>query len=264
MKQRLITGVLAAIVFLFLLYFGGAGYTILILALALIGLFEFVRLNRIAPFGVPALIGYAAVAWLTIPWEHYEGVQFYGEQMIWISMLVFFAVTVTSKNRINVEQAALLFLGVVYVGTGFHYMLSTRLIPEDGLFWTLLIFISIWVSDIGAYFTGRAIGKHLLWPAISPKKTVEGAVGGLILSIAAALLFSLYSPERLDFIEALWIGLAASVIGQLGDFIQSAYKRARGVKDSGTLLPGHGGVLDRCDSWIIVFPFIHFMSLIPV
>uniref|UniRef100_UPI00047188FB phosphatidate cytidylyltransferase n=1 Tax=Paenibacillus zanthoxyli TaxID=369399 RepID=UPI00047188FB len=133
----------------------------------------------------------------------------------------------------------------------------------NGLFWTLLLLCCIWSSDAGAYFVGRALGRTKLWPAISPNKTVEGAVGGIVIAMVIALIFALISPDLLSFGRALVIGLASAVVGQLGDLVQSAYKRAYGIKDSGTLLPGHGGILDRCDSWIIVFPFVHIMMLMP-
>src|SRR5690606_12766962 len=112
------------------------------------------------------------------------------------------------------------------------------------------------------YFGGRLFGKHLLWPSISPKKTVEGAVSGAIVSVATALVFALIRPDLLALHEAAAIGLIVSLLGQLGDLIQSAYKRVRNIKDSGTFLPGHGGILDRTDSWIIVFPFVHLLGLL--
>ncbi|MNJ70851.1 Phosphatidate cytidylyltransferase [compost metagenome] len=122
---------------------------------------------------------------------------------------------------------------------------------------------AIWSSDAGAYFTGRRFGKNKLWPAISPNKTVEGAVGGIVLAVIAAVLFALFSGGLLSVGRALLLGASAAVVGQLGDLIQSAYKRVYGIKDSGKLLPGHGGILDRCDSWVVVFPFVHILMLLP-
>lgn len=122
---------------------------------------------------------------------------------------------------------------------------------------------AIWSSDAGAYFTGRRFGKHKLWPAISPNKTVEGAVGGIALAVVAAVIFSLFSGGLLTIGRALLLGVSAAVVGQLGDLIQSAYKRVYGIKDTGKLLPGHGGILDRCDSWVVVFPFVHILMLLP-
>ncbi|MNE53545.1 Phosphatidate cytidylyltransferase [compost metagenome] len=134
---------------------------------------------------------------------------------------------------------------------------------DHGLFWTLLLLCCIWGSDAGAYFVGRSLGKNKLWPAISPNKTVEGALGGVLISVVISVIFALFVPDLLTIGRALLIGISCAVLGQLGDLVQSAYKRVYGIKDSGSLLPGHGGILDRCDSWIIVFPFVHIVMLMP-
>jgi phosphatidate cytidylyltransferase len=141
--------------------------------------------------------------------------------------------------------------------------METRLLEAHGLYWTSLVLICIWAADSGAYFAGMSFGKHLLWPAISPKKTYEGAAGGIILAVVAALVFANAQPALLTISEAIILGVVIAIVGQLGDFIQSAYKRTKGIKDTGTLLPGHGGALDRVDSWLIVFPFVHFLGFIP-
>ncbi|MOA34727.1 Phosphatidate cytidylyltransferase [compost metagenome] len=143
-------------------------------------------------------------------------------------------------------------------------MIDVRQMEQHGLFWTFLSFCCIWASDIGAYFVGRAIGKNKLWPSISPNKTVEGALGGVFMSLVVSVLFALFAPELVSVPKALLIGLLAAVAGQFGDLIQSAYKRVRDIKDTGKLLPGHGGVLDRCDSWLIVFPLLSLTELLPV
>src|SRR5690606_2557638 len=128
----------------------------------------------------------------------------------------------------------------------------------------LLAFCAIWASDIGAYFAGRTFGKRKLWPLISPNKTIEGAVGGILSSIIIGALFSVIFVNIISPLIGILIGLVAAVAGQMGDLIQSADKRIRNIKDIGKLLPGHGGILDRCDSWIIVFPILVFTGLIPV
>jgi phosphatidate cytidylyltransferase len=170
-----------------------------------------------------------------------------------------------SKNRTTIDQIALLFIGVFYIGFGFRYMIETRTGP-DGLFWTFFVTLCIWTADAGAYFSGRIFGKNgknKLWPEISPNKTVEGAVGGIVITVAAALCFHFARPELLDMGRAAALGVIISVVGMMGDLIQSAYKRVKGIKDTGNLLPGHGGILDRTDSWLIVFPFLHLLTLLP-
>ncbi|MDO3410665.1 phosphatidate cytidylyltransferase [Saccharibacillus sp. CPCC 101409] len=265
MKQRIITGVVAGVLFLGLCVLGGFGYPTLIMLMALVGYYEFAKMGTGAPFRAEAWIGYAGVAYLTFPWQTF-GLHFPmpPQSVFWLLLLLLLCATVLSKNEINIKQTSLLFLGIVYVGFGFYYIAASRETPDGhGLFWTFLLLLSIWGSDAGAYFTGKAFGRRKLWPAISPNKTIEGAVGGLLIAVVIALGFSLADPELLHPMRAIVLGLAASIVGQMGDLIQSAYKRVYGIKDSGSILPGHGGILDRCDSWLAVFPIVHILFLLP-
>jgi phosphatidate cytidylyltransferase len=264
LKQRIVTGSIAGAAFLLLLYLGSYWYAGLILVLALIGYNEFIRMNSLQHHRVTTWFGYLGVIGLAFPWQPESSFSIASlDHLIWLFLFILLCITVTSKNKITIDSIAMMFIGMVYVGIGFHYMIATRLMEQDGLFWTLLVFFCIWATDSGAYFTGSAIGKHPLWPTISPKKSVEGAVGGIVISILVALVFAWVRPELLSWSQALLLGLVIAVVGQMGDLIQSAYKRVKGIKDTGTLLPGHGGVLDRVDSWLIVFPMVHLLSLIP-
>lgn len=265
MKQRIITGVVAGAGFLLFLVLGGFYYTALILLLAAVAYFEYTRMNGQPQIRLITLLGYITTLYIAFPWEWEQYPEWKAlsyESTAWLALFLMFAVTVISKNKVTIDQIALVLLGALYIGTGFHYMIET-LLGTNGLYWTLLLFVCVVASDTGAYFTGRAFGKRPLWPTISPKKTVEGALGGIVVSIIAALCFSLYAPSLLFWGSAIGLGLAIAVVGQMGDLIQSAYKRIRNIKDTGVILPGHGGVLDRCDSWLIVFPFVNLLSLIP-
>ncbi|MFC4598976.1 phosphatidate cytidylyltransferase [Cohnella hongkongensis] len=261
MGQRIVTGVVAGAIFIGLLVAGGWYYNSLLLIMALIGYWEFARLNGQAWTRPDVLFGFAAVLLIALPGLPFEGKLPSFEAVVWLLLFALLAATVISKNRIQLENAGVLFLGAVYIGMGFHYMAATREL-EQGVFWSALLFACIWASDAGAYFVGKAIGRTKLWPSISPNKTVEGAIGGLAIAVGIALVFAYAQPEWLGYGRAALIGLTAAIAGQLGDLIQSAYKRFRGVKDSGGLLPGHGGVLDRTDSWLIVFPFVHLLGLL--
>jgi phosphatidate cytidylyltransferase len=263
LKQRIVTGVIAGLVFITFLVLGGYWYSGLILLLSIIGYDEYVRMNGCKKNKLTSLFGLMGLMLLVIPWETKDySLYIDPTAIIWVTMFILLFITVTSKNAITIDQVSVLLLGVVYIGLGFHYMISTR-IPEHGLFWTILIFVCIWATDSGAYFVGSKLGKHPLWPQISPKKSIEGSIGGIIISILVALCFAWYAPELLSYSTSVILGVVIAVVGQLGDLIQSAYKRVKGIKDTGTLLPGHGGVLDRVDSWLIVFPFIHWLGLIP-
>ncbi|MBT3669593.1 MAG: phosphatidate cytidylyltransferase [Chloroflexi bacterium] len=146
--------------------------------------------------------------------------------------------------------------GVFYFGILGGYFVSLRNLP-NGLWWILLVLPSIWLADSGAYFIGKKFGKHKMAPRLSPKKSWEGYFGGiLVASIGTPLLLLLYQTLGLEqdagitTTHAIWIGLAMSLFPTLGDLGESMIKREVGVKDSGTLLPGHGGMFDRIDSWL--------------
>lgn len=264
MKQRIVTGVLAGGAFITLLGLGGYWFLALVLLLAVIGYDEFIRMNGMQKLAVTRFFGLAGTLVLVVPWDSGKiGFGLAAESWVWLIMFVLFSFTVISKNKLTIDQAALEFIGIIYLGFGFHYMISTRWLEPNGLFWTLLVFLCIWASDAGAYFAGVAFGKTPMWPAISPKKTIEGAAGGLVLSIIVAAAFSFYDSDALGIWKAISMGALIAVVGQMGDLIQSAYKRVKGIKDTGTILPGHGGVLDRVDSWLIVFPFLYLISMIP-
>lgn len=259
MKQRFITGIPAAAGFIWLLLLGEIWFTGLILAAAIVGYYEFIRMFKFKLMQMTTLVGLIGVIYFVIPWKPFA-ISF--ETVAWLLLFMLLVITVITNNKFNIQRISLIMIAVVYIGLGFYYMIETRNM-DNGLFWTFFIFACIWLTDMGAYFTGAVIGKHLLWPKISPKKTIEGAIGGIVFSICTAIIFSLFAPDLISLYYAIVLGFVISFIGQIGDLIQSAYKRAQGVKDSGRILPGHGGVLDRCDSWIIVFPFIHLLSMLP-
>ena len=148
--------------------------------------------------------------------------------------------------------------GVLYVGFfSFHIVLIDQS-PLPLLIW--LTVIVAFGTDIFAYFSGYLLGKHKLCPSISPKKTVEGAVGGLLGSMVLTLVFLyFFSPDLL--LHGLWIGFMGSLLSQVGDLVASMFKRKLGIKDYGTLIPGHGGILDRFDSVLFTGPFIYYSIL---
>lgn len=152
-------------------------------------------------------------------------------------------------------------LGVVYVG-GFLSAYPRTLSLPGGEHWVLLGILAVAAGDTCAYFVGRAIGKRPLSPRFSPKKTVEGAVGGLVASVVCA---TGYAAVFLPGVPAWYALVAAAVlglVGQAGDLFESMLKRAAGVKDSGALLPGHGGLLDRADGIIAVGPVLHLIAVL--
>ncbi len=149
------------------------------------------------------------------------------------------------------------FFGIFYVPVLMSYLLLLREYPQgDNLI--LFLLIVTWAGDTGAYFTGTWIGKRPLAPTISPKKTVEGAVGSVISSVAAAGLCQLLFLNTFDPVSCFLMGFGVNILNQFGDLAESMIKRAYKVKDSGNIIPGHGGVLDRIDSLIFAVPFLYY------
>lgn len=143
-----------------------------------------------------------------------------------------------------------------------HLGLLYRVGPELGWKLVILVLLLAFISDTTAYFAGRAFGRHPFAPRVSPKKTWEGTIGGLVGSTAACLAWGLLvMPDQLGVVDGLVLGIGAGFFGQLGDLTESLIKRSAGVKDSGRLLPGHGGVLDRFDAVGFAAPFVYYYFL---
>jgi phosphatidate cytidylyltransferase len=150
-----------------------------------------------------------------------------------------------------VEQAALrigwLVAGPVYLGV-LLAALALLFLCDQGGKWVVLVAMFAFFSDTGAYFAGRALGKHKLYQIVSPKKTIEGAIGGLLASVLGALLAHFWFLPSLPLVDGILLAMVAGVTGQTGDLCESLVKRSTGTKDSGSILPGHGGLLDRIDA----------------
>jgi len=149
--------------------------------------------------------------------------------------------------------------GILYIGWLLSHLVALRGL-EDGRNWVFLALLATFGSDTAAYFTGRALGRHKLAPSISPGKTWEGTIAGFLGAIIISLLFTIPSPLSLPlgYWSAIILGLLISVFGQLGDLVESLLKRNMGVKDSGKLLPGHGGALDRIDSVVFASVVVYY------
>ena len=156
--------------------------------------------------------------------------------------------------------------GVVYAGLMLTFLaLAKRDFGVRGGDVVILMLLIAWIGDSGAYFAGRFFGKTKLYPAVSPKKTWAGAIGGLVGSVAAVLAMKELRIPELTYVDVVLIGVPAAILGQLGDLAESLIKRSVGVKDSGTLLPGHGGMLDRIDAVLLIAPYVYlYLVLRPV
>ncbi len=156
-----------------------------------------------------------------------------------------------------------LFVTTFYAGLLFPFVGLLRLLP-NGSWWVILALAATWLGDTGAYFAGRFLGKHKLFPEVSPKKTWEGAVGGMLSTMAAVMVVKIFFLHDIGYLEAVLLGTAASVFGQSGDLCESLLKRSYGVKDSGGILPGHGGIMDRVDALVFVSPLVYLFAVFVV
>ena len=171
-------------------------------------------------------------------------------------LLYLFFVSVFLKGNIKFAKIGEIFTTSVYIIAAFNSIIYIRDIENSGRFLYILIFIGAWMTDIFAYFTGMLIGKHKLIPEVSPKKTVEGSIGGIafctLAFIAYAYIVKIFFNTELNVLFLAISAIIVSVISQMGDLIMSLIKREYGIKDYGKLFPGHGGVLDRFDSILAV------------
>ncbi|GAK57706.1 phosphatidate cytidylyltransferase [Candidatus Vecturithrix granuli] len=160
-----------------------------------------------------------------------------------------------------IPALALTVFGIFYVAWLFNHLTFLRVLPHGKRFVFYLLLI-VWSGDTGAYYTGSFFGKHKLAPLISPKKTIEGALGGTAASLIASIIAKLTFLPLLSYAHALILALLMAIMAQLGDLCESMLKRAANVKDSGTLLPGHGGILDRVDGVMFAAPVLYYYAVL--
>ena len=265
MATRIVSGIIAGILVFAAIAAGPYWITGLLSLMAIVGMYEWYRLNQMERIDSLQMIGYIFLVFFTLPWSEWGMGSFWRPEVeIWLAMMILLSFTVFSQNRIPYTQIATTLLGLIYVGFGFHFMVKTIWSENHGIFWAILIFVLTWASDSGAYFIGKFLGRRKLIPAISPNKTIEGSIGGVLIAVFAGVLFAIARPELLSIPTVIELAIVVSIFGQIGDLIQSAYKRISGIKDSGQIMPGHGGVLDRTDSWLIVFPIVYLLQILPL
>ncbi|MGV2941141.1 phosphatidate cytidylyltransferase [Mesobacillus sp. LC4] len=262
MKQRIITAVIAAAVFLPIVIFGGFPFIAMVYLIASVALYEALKMKHIKLFSVPGILS-LLLLWIFLIPEQYSnllnGINYTKLELFFLGVLLFLTYTVITKNRFTFEDVGFSILSTLYVGLGFYFFIETR---EESLIYVFYSLFIIWATDSGAYFIGRAIGKHKLWPEISPNKTTEGFFGGVVSALVVAALFSVFGEMKTPTVILLVATAFLSVFGQIGDLVESALKRHYNVKDSGNILPGHGGMLDRFDSLLFVWPLIHLFHLL--
>lgn len=191
----------------------------------------------------------------------------FGVLLVIISVLLYlFGYAVARRGEVKFADVATHFTTFTYITVAFTSITLVRYLP-NGVYYFALVFIGSWVSDVFAYFVGRAIGKHKMIPEISPKKTWEGAVGGVFFTVIAFLVYGViisYTAADIkpNYVVLAILGLTLSIVSIFGDLIASLIKREHGVKDYGFIFPGHGGVLDRFDSALAVAPVLFTICML--
>ncbi len=256
---RLISGIVLVAIALVTIGLGGWVLFATLLMISFIGAREFykameVRKDRLSPL---ELGGYGGIA------LYYLSVVFLGPEYrmaaVLAGLVILMFVYVFGYPRFHARQVTAAFFGIVYVGVMLSCIYQARMLP-GGHFHVWLIFLCSWGCDTCAYCVGMLIGKHKMAPVLSPKKSVEGAVGGVAGAVLLGILFA--AATKGPLLEYALICGVGALISMVGDLAASAVKRNMGIKDYGKLIPGHGGILDRFDSVIFTAPVIYYLALI--
>lgn len=260
-KTRLISGIVLVILALATIICSGPVLLVTLIGVSCIGMQELYRAAGVHEGKTNGLeiVGYLAVViyYLTIAYLPVS----YHLPVVILGVLVMMCIFVFTYPKYQNKQIMTAFFGMVYVGVMLSYIYQTRVLP-GGAFLVWLIFLCSWGCDTCAYCVGMLIGKHKMAPVLSPKKSVEGAVGGVA---GAALLGVIYAAATQGpMLEYAVICAIGALISMVGDLAASAIKRNQGIKDYGKLIPGHGGILDRFDSVIFTAPVIYFLSLVMI
>lgn len=263
MSQRIITAIIAGTVFIVLLVLGGIYFQVFIGLLALIALSELFKMRRLPILTLEGLLASLSCLVLTMPFvSDFLSLDKNGPFLLFGALLfVMLSASVFSNGKYSFAHVSFPFLSAFYVGFGFQALNQARM---SSLYIVLFGILIVWATDSGAYFIGRSFGRTKLIPSVSPNKTVEGAVGGVFLAVLLSFLLISFLGDKLPdlpLIEMLLLSALFSCAGQLGDLVESSIKRQFNVKDSGVILPGHGGILDRFDSMLFVLPLMQLLGL---
>ncbi|QSO45369.1 phosphatidate cytidylyltransferase [Alicyclobacillus mengziensis] len=249
LQKRVITATLGVAVVVLALLLGTTTWQVLVFIAAVWAMIEFASLAHQRFYAVMSICAYLVIAYAVFSRSPV------GTHFLVVVLAVFLAIPVLLQNRVSVQQSAFVLAGALYIGLGAKSLTEMHALP-NGTLWLFVYLLSVWSTDTAAYFVGRSVGGRKLLPAISPNKTVSGSLGGLVAAIIIPTIVGVIAISPHGWVKYVVVGFAASVVGQIGDLIESAYKRTSGVKDSGHLLPGHGGMLDRTDSLLFAAPIV--------
>lgn len=243
-------------------YLPPIGFFALVLVAAGLALLEFYRLHfhdQLAPAAMTLGLGSVGLLLTSLQWPGIisERTVF----LLTVLIILTYRLVSTRELKHSLVDGAVLVFGVMYVGLTLGFLLLTRTLP-GGEFLVFFVILVTWSGDTGAYYTGLSLGRRPLAPVVSPNKTVEGLIGGLILATLAAVTGHFWFLPLFSLFDCLVIGLLLTAAGVLGDLTESVMKRSAGVKDSGWLIPAHGGMLDRLDSLLFTAPTFYYYVIL--
>ena len=264
MKTRIWTGIVGLPLLIAIMYLGGFVLVIGVSALAFFGMIEYTRavnrmfrpkINRIL------MIALAVMLMVTIKLDYY-----FLMPVLLVSFIVIFCYEILSGN-VEIQRGSATLMGLIYVPVMFGHLFLFETVNK-GAYYMWLIFVIAFTTDTAAYFIGKSIGNRKIAPLISPKKTIAGSVGGVIVAALCTILYgtilSSYFSVVLPWYLYLVVGVFGSIAGQCGDLTASMIKRKAKIKDFGTILPGHGGILDRFDSILFIIPLIYIFAKLTI
>ncbi len=266
MKTRIITAVICTLIFLpFLIWSDTIAFPLVISFAATLGVHEMLKCLKQNSLGimVPSYVIAAAMPICARVYGNEQAFFNFMHKVFVVYLFYLLVISVFSKGEKNVSEMAIVYITVGFIVNGLSSIILLR-DYEYGQYIFMLVFICPWMTDIFAYFTGYFLGKHKLIPDVSPKKTVEGAIGGIVFCTLSLVLYGFVMTKAIDGLQAnylafVYVGIVLSVVSQCGDLVFSLIKRKYGIKDYGKLMPGHGGILDRFDSVIASAPFVLLM-----
>jgi phosphatidate cytidylyltransferase len=257
LQKRIITAVVGIPLLVFVINAGGFIFAAVVAGLIVLGLWEFHNLCLSAGRKNPYLL--FASGGVIIPFTVYFEPQL-AAPLVFFYLLLCFVYYLLAYPGFNPLDLALSFLGVIYTVGGFSFLIPLRNM-ESGLWLVIYVFIIVWSTDTGAYFAGIYLGKRKMSPHISPNKTWAGFIGGLLCGFMASLVYFALIDVRAESALILFSPLV-SLGSQVGDLFESSLKRFAGAKDSGTIIPGHGGILDRFDSMLWAAPLTYYLLVV--
>lgn len=252
MVVRIISALVALPLLIFVVLKGGLYLEVAVALISVIGMYEFYNAlsKKFSPLKWPSIATLLGLQYL------YRSGEFFALQGLLAFYIIGVLMTYVVSKKMKIQDAALSVLGLVYIGFFlYHVILFTKM---DHGYMLGYIFIVSWGADTGAYFVGKAIGKRKLSPIISPNKSIEGAVGGVVTAMVLSGLWSAYFDVSM-VVPSILIAIVGSLTSIMGDLTASKIKREIDIKDYGKIMPGHGGIMDRFDSLILVTPLVYYL-----